>query len=114
MFLLTARVASATDSGERPGDYKEFRLVDCRESSVDIGKDQTLDPLLRAHKTLRPPGILGCVRRCAVSYTLLSFVISCCRILGSYLHCLLPVGSAVMKNWPVHPWGLCRDLSGLR
>ena len=78
MFLLTARVASATDSGERPGDYKEFRLVDCRESSVDIGKDQTLDPLLRAHKTLRPPGILGCVQRSAASYALLSSVISCC------------------------------------
>ena len=38
VFLLTVRVALAADSGERPGDYKE-RLVDCRESSVDIRKD---------------------------------------------------------------------------
>ena len=110
MFLLTARVASATDSGERPGDYKEFRLVDCRESSVDIGKDQTLDPLLRAHKTLRPPGILGCVRRCAVSYTLLLFMIVAVAFLGATCICLLPVSSAIMKNCPVHPW----DLSCLR
>ena len=69
MFLSTARVASVTVFWEKPGDYmyKEFRHVDCRESSVDMWKDQTLDPLLRTHKTLRLPGILGCVRKCAVS-----------------------------------------------
>ena len=56
----------------------------------------------------------------AVSYTFLSYFsfflpwLVAVVLFGSYLHCVLPLGSVVMKNWPVHPWGHCRGLSGLR
>ena len=69
-------------------------LLTTGKALLTVGKTTTLDPLLRAYKTVRRK--LGCVWNGAV----LACLWAGCLAAGGW--CLLPVGSAVITGWYTH------------